>query len=197
VAVLAAASGVHLTRLVGWNEAERFIETLGIEPGMTVADVGAGDGWLAVEVAHRVGPGGHVFATEIDPQGLAEIRAAAARERLDYLTVVTAGERETGLPPACCEVVYLRYVYHHLTHPAAVNESLFNAIVPGGRLAIIDFAPRGLLRLVAAHGDREGGHGVHRQDVVREVTAAGFRLEQREDHWGQIGYLLVFRRSPG
>jgi ubiquinone/menaquinone biosynthesis C-methylase UbiE len=194
VAFLAVASGVHLTRLVGWNEAERLIEVLAIQEGMTVADVGAGDGWLAIEVARRVGPSGHVFATEIDDEQRAAIHAAATREGLDNVSVVTAGARETGLPAACCEVVYLRHVYHHVTDPAALNESLVASVSPGARLAIIDFEPRGVWRLFGAHQTGRDGHGVGRDEVIQELEAAGFRFERGEERWGRIGYLLVFRR---
>lgn len=195
-AAVAAASGVHLTRLVGWSEADRLVETLAIAPGMRVADVGAGDGWLAVQVARRVGPSGHVFATELDERRLAAIRAAAVHEGLDNVTVVPAGENDTGLPVACCEIVYLRHVYHHLTQPAPLTRSLFASMAPGGRLAVIDFEPRGLLRWLGGHGASPRGHGVYREDVVRELTAAGFELEHGQERWGRMGYLLVFRRAP-
>lgn len=193
--VVACTSGVHLGNLVGWNEAERLTRALAIEPGMTVADVGAGKGGLAVAIARRVAPGGRVFATEIDPKRLAAIRDAIAREGLDNVTVVTAGERETGLPAACCEVVYLRNVYHHIAHPDALNASLFESVAPGGRLAVIDFEPGGLLDWLGG-GARRQGHGVRPAQVIRELTAAGFGLERRNDRWGRSGYLLTFRRPP-
>ena len=192
---VACTSGVHLENLVGWNEAERLTRALAIEPGMTVADVGAGKGGLAVALGRRVAPAGRVFATEIAPKRLAAIRDAIAREGLDNVTVVTAGERETGLPAACCEVVYLRNVYHHIAHPDALNASLFESVAPGGRLAVIDFEPGGLLDWLGG-GSRRQGHGVRPAQVIRELTAAGFGLERRNDRWGRSGYLLTFRRPP-
>lgn len=193
--VVACTSAVHLRNLVGWDEAERLTRALAIEPGMTVADVGAGRGGLAVDIARRVLPGGRVFATEINAKRLAEIRAAIAREGLDNVTVVAAGERETGLPAACCKVVYLRNVYHHLAHPDALSASLFDSVAPDGRLGIIDFEPGGLLEWLGG-GSARKGHGVRPADVIRELTAAGFRLEHRNDRWGRSGYLLMFRRPP-
>lgn len=196
VAVAAAGCGVHLANLVGWDEPTELARRLEIGPGTTVADVGAGSGWLAVAMARRVGPDGRVFATEIDPARRDQIRAAVSGAGLANVAVIEAGERETGLPPRCCEVVYLRNVYHHLAAPEALNASLFEAVVPGGRLAIIDFGPGGWLDWFASGRPGSDGHGVRPATVVEEVERAGFSLVERDDRWGRHGYLLVFRRPP-
>lgn len=193
LAGIASASGVHLTRLIGWDEAEEVVRRLGIRSGMRVADVGAGSGWLAVEVARRVGPDGHVFATELGEEQRQEIRESAEAAGLTNMTVVAAAERETGLPAACCDVIYLRNVYHHVADPNPFNSSLYASVAPGGRLAIIDFEPRGIFGLGAGPADR-GGHGVSRASVRDELEAAGFRLVEVDARWGRLGYLLVFRR---
>src|SRR5262249_2045289 len=104
-----------------------------------VADVGAGKGQMALLVARRVGPSGHVFVTELDPKRSATIQKAIARQKLINVTVVPATETETGLPEACCDSILLRGVYHHLTHPKEVDASLLRSLRPGGRLAVVDF----------------------------------------------------------
>ena len=77
----------------------------------------------------------------------------------------------------------------------ALNASLFESVAPGGRLAIIDFEPGGLVDWLGG-GARRQGHGVRPAQVIRELTAAGFGLERRNDRWGRSGYLLTFRRPP-
>ena len=80
------------------DEIDRLRQVLRLAPGSTVADVGAGDGWLSVAVARQVGPEGHVFATELNPARRATIRETAAAAGLDrQLTVVEAGRARVEL----------------------------------------------------------------------------------------------------
>jgi predicted methyltransferase len=193
VAALAAASGAHLTRL-RWDEAQELVQRLDVQRGMRVADVGAGNGWLTVEVAGHVGPEGHVFATEVMPAKRDEIRNRVLAAGLKNVSIVEAASTATGLPRACCEVIYLRFVYHHLGEPQAINASLYDSVAPGGRLAIVDFEPRGVFRWLGSGAPGRDGHGVWRARVREEVEAAGFRLVDVEERWGRLGYLMVFSR---
>ena len=120
-------------------EVARLIQLLDLEPGTTVAEIGAGSGWLTVEVAEHVGPSGHVFSTELSESRLAEIEEAVADASLSNVTVIAAGEDDTHLAVNCCDAVFMRRVYHHLSDAAAINKGLYAALKPGGTLAIIDF----------------------------------------------------------
>src|SRR5207245_7976117 len=79
-------------------DADRLAALLQIKPGMVVADVGAGSGWMTVIMAGLVGPKGHVFATEIDARELGKIRIAVAAAHLDTVTVIQSTASDTGLP---------------------------------------------------------------------------------------------------
>ena len=199
--LLLALAGIWALRPLWYNdpagEVARLVPLLALEPGAMAADVGAGEGQMAVVVAARLGAGGRLYATEIDPARRRTIDATAGRAGLHNVTVLEAGERQTGLPAACCDAVYLRRVYHHFTNPAALDASLFEAVRPGGRLAIIDFVPvRWLFWLRRPEGVPEdrGGHGIPPALVIREVTAAGFLLDRRIDDWSSREYCLVFRK---
>jgi SAM-dependent methyltransferase len=178
--VAAARAGSRFDR-----EVERLAELLAIGPGSTVADIGAGKGRFALALARRVGPGGRVYATEIDAGLREKIARAAAREGLENLVVVEALEDATGLPTACCDAAFLRGVYHHLSKPEPVLGSLRAALRPGGRLAVIDFRPTRWLALWTPKdvpADR-GGHGVPPEVVVREAEAAGFVQLSLDEEW--------------
>ncbi len=103
-------------------------EVLTLRPGMSVADVGAGQGALTVALAAEVGPSGQVFSTDIDPQALEQIRARIADAALRNVIVVQAHASDTGLPIDCCDAVVLRRVYHHLSDAAATNVRLLGAL---------------------------------------------------------------------
>jgi SAM-dependent methyltransferase len=185
-------------------EMPRLRQALALKPGMSVADVGAGRGELTVALAAEVGPGGQIFATDIETQALEQIRARVAATALRNVTVVQAHARDTGLPTHCCDAVVLRRVYHHLNDPWATNGDLLRALRPGGVLAIIDFPPEfSWLWPWPPNGvpQSRGGHGIAAQLVIDEVTASGFQLVQVIEDWPGRGpftsYCVVFRKPRG
>src|SRR5262245_58956210 len=139
--VLAFAPVTRAQELDERDEGVRLAELLALEPGMEVADIGAGEGDLAFTLAQPVGPSGRVYATELDSDKLKDLREKAAT--VSNVTIVEAQSAATGLPDACCDAIYMRDVYHHLTDPGAVNRDIARALRPGGKLVIIDFRPGG------------------------------------------------------
>ena len=109
------------------DEAARLFDALELEPGMRVGEVGAGRGEMTIEMANRLGPEGHVYTNELDPARLEDIRNAVRREQLENVTVIESGANSTNLPEGCCDAIFMRDVYHHLTSPAEINESIVAA----------------------------------------------------------------------
>lgn len=190
VVVLALVAYVRLRAV----DAGRIVETLGLKPGMSVADVGAGRGEWSVELARVVGPSGRVYATEIDEGRLDDIARAAKRAGLDNVRVIKAGERETGLPEGCCDAILLRHVYHHLTEPEATVASLYAAVRPGGLMAIVDFEPWGWSSRVDNVPTDRRGHGMPVELLEDEVRRGGFEVVESERNWSGRDYLVVARR---
>jgi SAM-dependent methyltransferase len=141
-----AAAGCQSWRGPGFRadgpEMPRLRHALTLAPGMSVADVGAGGGELTVALAAEIGPGGRVYATDIDPDALEQIRARVVAAELGNVTILPARARETGLPTGCCDAVVLRRVYHHLSDPAATNLDLVKVME--------DWPGRGLLKSYCA-----------------------------------------------
>jgi ubiquinone/menaquinone biosynthesis C-methylase UbiE len=123
-------------------EVRRLVRLLRLEPGMRVADVGAGLGAWSLRVSQWTGASGHVYATDIGEEQLAILRAVVAREGLSNVTILAGATASTNLPAGCCDAILLRNVFHYLTEPAAMIRSLAASLKPGGRLAIVDFPPR-------------------------------------------------------
>ena len=101
-----------------------------------MAEIGAGKGEITLAAAKRVGAAGRVYTTELDAKKLAHLEELAAKEK--NITALQAGEAQTNLPPECCDSIFMRLVYHHLTKPAEIDASLFRSLKPGGLLAVID-----------------------------------------------------------
>lgn len=197
--LLAAASAGWACQLprVPAAEAERIAEVLGVEEGMKVADIGAGDGRWTLDLARRVGPAGHVFATEVDADTIEATRRHVEEAGLANVTVVEGSQTDTGLPAGCCAAILLRNVYHHFTDPAAMHAGILAALQPGGRLAVIDFEPSGNdMSQPSGTPDDRGGHGMPRQLLVGEMSAAGFEVEAEHTDWmgDEDDYCVVFRK---
>ena len=164
----------------------RLSGLLQVQPGMTVAEIGAGEGRVTAFMANQVGSSGMIFSTEIDEDRLEDIRQAAAEAGHQNVTALLGTARETNLPAACCDAIFLVKVYHHFTEPTAINQSLFESLKPGGRLAVIDFPPSPWVFWLG-HPDgvpeNRGGHGTPREILIKELEQAGFVIEHDIPDW--------------
>jgi SAM-dependent methyltransferase len=175
----------HVMPLRWTGEAERLATALQIRAGSNVADIGAGNGALIVELARRIGPHGIAYASERGADQRAAIAERAGASGVS-VAVIDAGESTTNLPDACCNAITMRMVTHHIRDLRAFARDLRRAIRPDGLVGIIDFAPGALPHLAA-------GHGLAPDVIVSGFAAAGFEVAKRDDRWGGGNYLIVFR----
>lgn len=180
------------------EQADKLATLLNWQPGSVVAEIGAGEGGLTLAAAERVGPTGRVYTTELDPEKLAKLESLAAAQKAHNIVTVKAGEAETNLPHECCDSIFMRRVYHHFTQPEKEDASLFQSLKPGGLLAVIDFQPGegpGSLTLPKGVPKNRGGHGMPKQLLIEELTAAGFQALTTPVDWpGGNDYCVVFRK---
>lgn len=116
-----------------------IVDALELEPGDRVADVGAGTGLFTHLFAERVGEDGWVFAVDIAPAFLENIRARCAEDGTRHVSTVLCPEDAIGLPPGSADVIFVCDTYHHFEYPRATSASIYDALRPGGRLVVIDF----------------------------------------------------------
>ena len=174
------------------DEIKRLSALMEWKPGTIVADIGAGDGTYAFAAAQLVGGSGKVFATEIDQAKLATLRSEATKRHLTNVIIIASKEAETNLPVECCDAIFLRRVYHHLTKPVEFDAALLRSLKPGGRLAIIDFPPRPGLEPVEGVPANRGGHGIPQKVVIAELTSAGLQLVKTVNDWPPDDYCVLF-----
>ncbi len=138
---MSAANAEWLTRESREREEqpEWMLDALGLRPGMRVADVGAGVGYHTVRLARRVGPAGHVWATDIQEGMLAQLRRRVEAEGLRNVTVVHTRPAEPGLPEGQLDLVLMVDVFHEVAEPELLLAKLARALAPGGRLALVEF----------------------------------------------------------
>lgn len=116
-----------------------IVAALGLEPGMAVADVGAGTGLFTRLFADKVGPSGKVYAVDISQSFLDHIAADAKKRGQTQVATVLGSQDSTNLPADSVDLVFLSDVYHHLEKPEKTLASIRKALRPRGRLVVIEF----------------------------------------------------------
>ncbi len=190
--VVAAASFVPQVQADAAEEMKRLAALMQWKPGAIVADIGAGDGRFTFAALDYVGASGKIFATEIDTQKVKELKAEVKKRNRQNVIVVESAEADTNLPDGCCDAIFLRRVYHHLTKPVEFDTKLVHSLKLDGRLAIIDFPPRPGLEPVEGIPSNRGGHGIPQKIVIEELTAAGLQVDKVVSDWPGDSYCVLF-----
>lgn len=120
------------------GEAARVMDFLHVQPGMTVADIGAGSGYYVARLSPRVGPSGRVLAQDVVPSHVAELQRRVAKERLTNVTVGLGDPHDPRLPPRSVDLALLVHMYHEIEQPFGLMVNLLPALRPGARVAIVD-----------------------------------------------------------
>lgn len=179
-----------------WQKPEAVVAALALAPGATVADVGAGTGYFVPHLARAVGPTGTVLAADVEPALVAHLRSRAEKDGLANVVPILASADNPRLPAHGVDVVLLIDTYHHVDDRVAYARRLTGALTPGGRVAIVDWQKRDL-----PVGPPDLAHKLARDQVVEEMTAAGYLLAAEPDLL-PYQYFLVFAplkngASPG
>lgn len=176
---------------------EDVMNALAVETGSRVADIGAGYGYFTLHMARRVGDDGIVYSVEILDDLVDQLKERFRQAGLHNVTVVRGAVNDPRLPAGALDGVLVFDTYHEMTHFEAMLAAVKASLRPRGRLAIVDYEPetRGEARQSSVRH-----HTIPADTVVREVTAAGFELVERQDAFitgksrGTM-YLLVFRNG--
>jgi len=162
----------------------RVMDLLGITPGKSVADIGAGSGWFTVRAARRVGAGGIVYAVDINPEAVKYIGERAKKEQLQNVKEVLSKADDSMLPAGSVDAVLMLKTYHEVAEPVSLLRNLRAALRPVAKVGIID-----------RNGNGED-HGVGRDVVLGEAKEAGYKLMESYDFvkGDKMDYFLVLER---
>jgi ubiquinone/menaquinone biosynthesis C-methylase UbiE len=166
-----------------WQMPAKVIEALGLKPGMSVADIGAGTGYFSMRLA-KTSADLTVFAVDIEPAMVTHLKNRAMSEHLKNVVPVLAGAASPNLPKPV-DLVLIVDTYHHLPSRVAYFRDLRKSLTPAGRVAIIDFRKE----------SSEGPPVEFRfspQQIEDEMRQAGFRLDGAHDFLPRQ-HFLVFR----
>ena len=167
---------------------DEVVAALKLQPGQTVADIGAGSGLLVVPLARAVGPKGRVYAVEIDAGFFPEITRRAKAGEVANVQTVLGTFTDPALPVKAVDLALFHDVLHHVDGRAAYLKSLAGYVAPAGRVVIIDY---------------EGGQGPHAKEPALQVPREQLVAWMKDAGLTQIDdvkmfpdkYFLVFARK--
>ncbi|HXK01718.1 MAG TPA: class I SAM-dependent methyltransferase [Verrucomicrobiae bacterium] len=170
------------------EQPDRALDLIHIAKGSTIADIGAGAGYLTWRLAERTGPGGKVYANDIQPAMLDLLRRNMRQRHLDNVEPVLGTVDDPKLPPAAMDLVLLVDVYHEFSEPQKMLRKIRESMKPGARLVLLEY------RAEDPSVPIRPEHKMTVAGVKAELEPEGFRLDQLlEDLPRQ--HILIFRRT--
>jgi ubiquinone/menaquinone biosynthesis C-methylase UbiE len=167
-----------------------IVETLGLKPGMTVADIGAGTGFFSLLFSDEVGDSGTVYSVDIAENFIDHIKKISKEHEKTNIDAIVCTARSVELPPESIDVAFISDVYHHFEYPFDTMASLHKALKPGGIVIIVDFERvKGVSRQWTLNHVRCG-----KGTLTDEVKDSGFDLVEEIDLGMGDQYILKFRK---
>jgi ubiquinone/menaquinone biosynthesis C-methylase UbiE len=172
-----------------WQQPVKVVESLKIEPGQTIVDLGAGGGYFTFLLAEATGPAGKVYAVDVD-QDMTGLLAQKARDQgVKNVDVILARPDNPMLPEHAVDLIFTANTYHHIDDRVDYFSALRQALRPQGRVAVIDF------------DDRSGWmswfhHSTPSASIRREMEQAGYRLAQEFDFLDRQSFLVFEPSRP-
>ena len=146
---------------------QKVIETIGLKPGMTIGEVGAGTGRITVWFAAKVGPNGVVYANDIDKPSLDHLEKRCKNEGFSNVKIIFGTVEDTKLPQKALDIAFMTNTYHHLDKPVELVHNLLGTLKENGILAIVE-----------RDAVRTGNYneGTKREDFIKQMKQAGFEV---------------------
>jgi ubiquinone/menaquinone biosynthesis C-methylase UbiE len=166
---------------------DKALDAIGIQSGSTVADIGAGSGYMTVRLAARVGPTGTVYANDLQPPMLALLQKRLAGEHIANVRLVQGAVDDPKLPASTIEMALLVDVYHEFSAPQAMLRHLREALTPGGRLVLLEYRKEDPSIPIRAE------HKMSVAEAKQEVEAEGYTL-RRVDEALPRQHVLIFTK---
>ncbi len=163
------------------NESGQIVRLLGLTPGMSVADIGAGSGYHTVRLARALGPSGRVLAQDVMPNYLADLQKRVRDEGLQNITLGLGDPHDPRLPAGSADAAILVHMYHEIEQPFAFLYNLVPALKPGAKVGIVDL------------DKPTWEHGTPRNLLRCELAAVGYEQIGFSELTGNVGYLAVFK----
>lgn len=169
-----------------------LLKAIGVESGQAIGDIGTGVGFMLPYMIDAVGPTGRVYAEDIQDDFLEQAKAAVAEGGWKNVTFVKGDPKDVKLPENSLDLGFILDVYHHINYPEVTMASVYKAVKPGGRLAMIDFY-RSREHPRMSEERRKDHIRLDRDGFKAEIEAVGFKFDRTFDHLPHQ-YVLIFKK---
>jgi ubiquinone/menaquinone biosynthesis C-methylase UbiE len=169
-----------------------LIREMGLQPGMTVADIGTGIGYMLPFLSRRVGPAGRVFAEDIYDDFLAAAKQLAENQKLENVVAVKGTETDPKLPEGQMDMVLALDVYHHFNYPEKMLAAIHKSLRPDGKLVVVEYYKR---ESAMPNGRALTHIRLDMPDVIKEIEANHFHLIEEKEHIKNVQYMLILEKS--
>jgi ubiquinone/menaquinone biosynthesis C-methylase UbiE len=163
---------------------EEIITLMQVKPGMTVADIGTGTGFMLPYLSRAVGAKGKVIGEDIASDFLDRAKTRVTDDKLTNANLVLGTETDPKLPPHAVDIALVLDVYHHFDYPDKMLANIAAGLKPRGRFVIVDFYKK----------DRPDHIRLERDDVRKEIESNGFHFVSMTEHTGSNQYMLIFEK---
>lgn len=153
------------------EQPEKALDALNLKPGMVVADIGAGVGYMSLRMARRVGPQGKVYANDLQPAMLDRLRQNASKAGIGNVVTVLGDTADPKLPANTMDLVLLVDVYHEFSAPQQMLKKIRETLKPDGRLVLLEYRAEDPNVPIIAE------HKMTVDQVKKELEAEGFVLQ--------------------
>jgi SAM-dependent methyltransferase len=148
------------------------LDALNLKPGMVVADVGAGTGYMSLKIAKRVGPSGKVYAEDVQPEMLDKVRANASKAKATNVIALQGTFTDTKLPEGQIDLVLMVDVYHEFSDPQRMVQSIRKSLKRDGRMVLLEYRKEDPTIPIREE------HKMTVAEVKAELEPEGFKLSQ-------------------
>ena len=169
-----------------------LIREMGLQPGMTVADIGTGVGFMLPFLSKRVGPGGRVIAEDIFDDFLSAAKLKANQAGLENVTFIKGTETDPALGEGQLDMALALDVYHHFDYPEKMLAAIHKALKEGGKLVIVEYYKR---ESAMPNGRALTHIRLDMPDVIKEVEANHFHLLEEKERVRDMQYMLMLEKN--
>ena len=171
---------------------ELLVREMGLAPGMTVADIGTGVGFMLPYLSRAAGPAGHVIAEDIFDDFLSAAKMKSTQAGLQNVAFVKGTETDPLLPEGSLDMALVLDVYHHFDYPEKMLAAIHRALKRGGKLIVVEYYKR---ESAMPNGRALTHVRLDMPDVIKEVEANHFHLLAEKERIRDVQYMLILEKN--
>ncbi len=152
-----------------------MLANLGVKPGMTICDMGCGNGFYSLQLAKMVGDEGRILAVDIQPEMLKLLRDRMEKDGIDNITPILGSLHNPRLPDGTVDLILLVDVYHEFSHPEHMLHAMRRSLAPDGLIVLVEFRaedPKVPIKPL---------HKMSKEQIMKEFPPNGFKLVKEFD----------------